>query len=75
MNSDGTLTHGTAKERAAVAAILLAGWYQIRQERQDVSDEKRESTEEEAERLRRYLIIKVTVDWYKGPEGVMRVRS
>ena len=39
------------------------------------SNEKRESTEEEAERLIRYLIIKVTVDWYKGPEGVMRVRS
>ena len=40
-----------------------------------LSNEKRESTAEEAERLRRYLIIKVTVDWYKGPEGVMRVRS
>ena len=40
-----------------------------------LSDEKRESTAEEAERLRRFPIIKVMVDWYKGPEGVMRVRS
>ena len=32
-----------------------------------LSDEKRESTAEEAERLRRYLIIKVTVDCTRAP--------
>ncbi len=37
-----------------------------------ILNERRESTAEEAERLRKYLIIRVTVDWYKGPEGVMR---